>query len=101
MHNDLLVTQLLRNLRTGTLWCRSVSIADLFERLEELKRSGDIREYAVGQSSLESIFRGFAQQAAEQRLVAAHREQNGLTRSGSERGRLSSGLDKIAKSAMP
>lgn len=55
----------------------SVAISSLFETLERLKQSGDIREYSVGQSSLESIFRGFAQQANEQQLVTTMRQRSG------------------------
>lgn len=48
-------------------------ISTLFEALEKLKEASVIAEYAVGQSSLESIFRGFAQRADEQQRVTATR----------------------------
>jgi len=66
----------------------SVVISDLFERLEELKQRGNIKEYSVGQASLESIFRSFAQQAQEQQLVTSMRERSG-SRKGSRRGTMS------------
>lgn len=48
-------------------------ISALFKALETLKQDGAVSEYAVGQSSLESIFRAFAQRANEQQRVAAKR----------------------------
>eukprot|EP00035_Acanthoeca_spectabilis_P001974 m.84105 g.84105 ORF g.84105 m.84105 type:complete len:574 (+) comp11269_c0_seq1:2799-4520(+) len=48
-------------------------ISALFTALETLKQDGAVSEYAVGQSSLESIFRAFAQRAHEQQRVAAKR----------------------------
>jgi hypothetical protein len=53
----------------------ALSLATLFESLEEVKRTTSIKGYSVGQSSLESIFRGFAQKANEQLLVEARRQR--------------------------
>lgn len=57
----------------------AVAISSLFESLEAIKQAGGIREYSVGQSSLESIFRGFAQQATEQQQVANLRARSGTS----------------------